>query len=87
MKIRDLKRYIEEYDIPDSAEIIIYADTDGEDLFVEELSFTRCKGTLGKNTIWEDDISDIEDVYTEESLQGYDRHSEVTAICLSGFRE
>ncbi len=86
MQIKTLKKYIEENNVPDTAEIYILSDTTNE-VFADEINLTRSNIYTQNELVWEDLCCDLEEIYDENVLSNYDKHGNITAICICGFGE
>lgn len=82
MKIKELKEFVKKNNIPDDAEILIFADHGQDDEIANYITLSRdevCEGD--SSMIWESE--EYEEVYDKDALELYDKNGKVTAILLS----
>ena len=84
MTVKEFKKYLEECNVPDSAEIYIFADhgQDGEIAYACDTSRSR-KTKYYDEMCWDENIDD-DDYYDESTIDEYDRDGRIEAICLYG---
>jgi hypothetical protein len=87
MKIKELLKIIEAENIPNDAEIVVFADIGGNHEQVESYAVTRSNNSKidndYNNAIFEHYPPDeMSGCYEEEDLKDYDYNDKVTAICL-----
>ena len=87
MKIKELLKIIENENIPDDAEIVIFSEFSGDHEVVQSYAVTRSKENKidndYNNAIFEHYPPDeMGDCYDEEDLKDYDYNDKITAIGL-----
>lgn len=84
MTVKEFKEYLLECNVPDNAEIYIFADRgqDGEVAYACDTSRSKeskCYDEMG----W-DEYIDREDYYDEDFIDDYEREGRIRAVCLYG---
>ena len=82
MTVREFKEYLECNGIPDSAEIVVWADHAQNYERVHDIWVTKSKDSNYSNSIWEFD--GYEDIYDDDCLDEYPVDGPVVAICIEG---
>lgn len=82
MTVREFKEYLECNGIPDSAEIVVWADHAQNYERVNDVWVTKNDDGDYAGRIWEFD--GYEDVYDDDCIEDYPVDGPVVAICIEG---
>lgn len=82
MKVKEFKEYLIANNVPDDAEIVIWADHAQDYERVDDVWITKSNDGHFESLIWEFD--GYEDVYDNDAVEEYPVGGDVTAVCLNG---
>lgn len=82
MTVREFKEYLECNGIPDSAEIVVWADHAQNYERVNDVWVTKNDDDDYGGRVWEFD--GYEDVYDDDCIEDYPVDGPVVAICIEG---
>lgn len=82
MKVKELLNTLKQYNVPDDAEIYVWAyeGDDGEP--IRSVNISRSNESQYKDMIFE--FGSYEEDYDESELKHYDKTGKITAVCLYG---
>ena len=82
MRVKDFKAYLIANNIPDDAEIVIWADHAQNYERVHDIWVSRNTEDYYEAMIWEFD--GYEDIYDSDAFEDYPADGPVVAICIEG---
>ena len=83
MKVKELLETLKQYNVPDDAEIFVWAYNGDDGEPIRSINISRSKNKKSyEEMVFE--FGEYEDIYDENELKHYDKNGEITAVCLYG---
>ena len=82
MTIKDFLEFIEHNDVPETADLVIWADYAREPVTAYTAAVSRSPTTYYAEMIFE--VQNYTDYYDEDALENYPDRGEIAAVCLCG---